>query len=65
MEAVRIKMSNLMKQRIANGELKSYNRSRAEDEIITQLKNVDIDSIPNYIIGGKIFDIYIFRNITY
>jgi len=48
-----------MKQRIANGELKSYNRSRAEDEIISQLKNVGIDSTPNYIIEGKIFDVYV------
>jgi len=59
MEHIRIKMSNLMKQRIANGELKGYNRSKAEDEIIQTLEELNIKVEPNYIIDGKIFDIYI------
>jgi G:T-mismatch repair DNA endonuclease (very short patch repair protein) len=59
MEQIRIKMSNLMKQRIANGELKSYNRSKAEDEIIEILHGLNIKCQPNYIIESKIFDIYI------
>lgn len=59
MEHVRIKMSNLMKQRIANGELKSYNRSKAEDEIIETLCGLNIKCEPNYIIESKVFDIYI------
>ena len=59
MEDVRTKMSILMKQRIANGELKGYNRSKAEDEIITILETLNITCQPNYIIEGKIFDIYI------
>lgn len=58
MEDVRKKMSDIMKTRIANGELKSYNRSKAEDEIILLLKNKYL-VIPNYIIESKIFDIYI------
>jgi len=59
MEHVRIKMSNLMKQRIANGELKSYNRSKAEDEIIEILNDLNVKCEPNYIIESKIFDVYI------
>lgn len=59
MEDVRIKMSNFLKQRWASGELKGYNRSKAEDEIIFQLRNIGIETIPNYLIGSKIFDIYI------
>lgn len=58
MEEVRKKMSNIMKTRIANGELKSYNRSKAEDEIILLLKNKYLVK-PNHIIESKIFDIYI------
>lgn len=59
MEGIRIKMSKLMKERIMNGELKSYNRSKAEDEIINKLSEVGINCEPNYRIGSKIFDIYI------
>lgn len=59
MENVRVKMSNLMKLRIAKGELKGYNRSKAEDEIIEYLRLNNINCEPNYIINGKIFDIYI------
>lgn len=59
MEKVRVKMSELMKQRIANGELSSYNRSKAEDEIIKILTNNGINVIPNFKIGSKIFDIFI------
>ena len=59
MEKVRVKLSDLMKKRISAGELKSYNRSKAEDEIIEILTNLGIQVTPNYIIDGKIFDIYI------
>jgi hypothetical protein len=59
MEHVRIKMSSLMKQRIANGEIRGYIRSKAEDAIINVLNDMDIDVIPNYRVETKIFDIYI------
>jgi hypothetical protein len=59
MENVRIKMSNLMKERIKNGELKSYNRSKAENELISFLLSKNIECIPNLIIGSKIYDLYI------
>jgi hypothetical protein len=59
MEKTRVKLSELMKKRIANGELKSYNRSKAEDEIISRLRELNIICEPNYIIESKIFDIYI------
>jgi hypothetical protein len=47
MEDVRRKMSLLMKQRIANGELRGYNRSKAEDEIIKTLGDLNIKCEPN------------------
>jgi len=59
MEETRVKLSNLMKKRIANGELKSYNRSRAEDEIIKILIDNGINCEPNFLLNGKIFDIFI------
>jgi hypothetical protein len=59
MEETRVKLSNLMKKRYRNGEMKSYNRSKAEDEILDILKMLNIESIPNFLIEGKIFDIYI------
>lgn len=59
MEDVRVKLSNLMKQRIANGEIKGYNRSKAEDEIIEILEKLGIEVIPNFRLESKIFDIYI------
>jgi hypothetical protein len=59
MEKTRVKLSNLMKQRIASGELKSYNRSKAEDELIKILEQNNIDVIPNFLLCGKIFDVYI------
>jgi len=59
MEDVRVKLSNLMKERIANGEISGYNRSKAEDEIIGILKNIGIRVVPNFRIGSKIFDIYV------
>jgi len=59
MEDVRVKMSRLMKKRISSGELKGYNRSKAEDDIIDMLTNMGIVCEPNYIIEGKIFDIHI------
>lgn len=59
MEDVRKKMSALMKKRIANGELKSYCRSKAEDEIIKIIKSKNIHCEPNFYLEGKIFDIYI------
>ena len=59
MEKTRIKLSCLMKERIANGELKSYNRSKAEDELIKILIDNGIACQPNFLLNGKIFDIYI------
>ncbi len=59
MEETRIKLSNLMKKRISNGELKGYNRSKAEDEILIILKNMGLNPEPNFLLEGKIFDIYI------
>lgn len=59
MEKTRVKLSKMMKERIANGEFKSYNRSKAEDEIIEYLKELNIEVEPNFILDGKIFDIYI------
>jgi len=59
MEQTRIKLSNLMKERIAKGKIKSYNRSKAEDEILETLKLLNIESIPNFLLEGKIFDIYV------
>ncbi len=59
MEETRIKLSNLMKQRILNGEIKSYIRSKAEDELIKILENKNIVVKPNFLLEGKIFDLYI------
>jgi len=59
MEKTRVKLSNLMKQRIASGELKGYNRSKAEDELIKILEQNNINVISNFLLCGKIFDIYI------
>lgn len=59
MEETRIKLSNLMKERISLGLLKSYNRSKAEDELILILENKNILVEPNYLLEGKIFDLYI------
>lgn len=59
MEETRIKLSNLMKERISSGLLKSYNRSKAEDELILTLETKNILVEPNYLLEGKIFDLYI------
>ena len=59
MEGVRKKMSDLMKKRISNGELKGYNRSKVEDEIIKTLTDLSIECSPNHIVESKIFDIFI------
>lgn len=59
MEDTRIKMSGLMKQRIANGDIKGYIRSKAEDELINVLVAHNIEVIPNYKIKSKSFDIFI------
>ena len=59
MEKTRIKLRNLMVERISNGEMKGYNRSKAEDEILLILEELKIKSIPNFLIESKIFDIYI------
>ena len=59
MENIRLKMSVLMKQRIVNGEIKGYIRSKAEDELINLLVNQNIEVIPNYKIDSKIFDLFI------
>jgi hypothetical protein len=59
LEYTRLKLSFSMKERISNGTMKGYNRSKAEDEIIEFLIKENIEVIPNYIIEGKIFDIFI------
>lgn len=59
MEETRIKLSNLMKKRISNGELKGYNRSKAEDEILNIIRDMGLECEPNFLIESKIFDIYI------
>jgi hypothetical protein len=59
MDTTRKKLSQLMKQRILNGGIKSYNRSKAEDELIKILNNKKIEVTPNFLIEGKIFDLYI------
>lgn len=48
-----------MKKRIANGELKSFNRSKPEFEIIKYLESINLKVQPSFIIESKIFDIYI------
>jgi hypothetical protein len=48
-----------MKERIANGKLKSYIRSKAEDELIEKLNSINIEVIPNFKIKSKTFDLYI------
>jgi len=59
MEGVRKKMSDIMKKRISNGEIKGYNRSKVEDEIIKTLTDLSIECSPNHIVESKIFDIFI------
>jgi len=59
MENTRLKLSELMKSRINNGEIKGYNRSKAEDEILNYLGSINIEANGNHIVEGKIFDIYI------
>jgi len=59
MEKTRIKLSNLMKERIASGKLKSYNRSKPEFEIIEYLESINLTVTPNFILEAKIFDIYV------
>jgi G:T-mismatch repair DNA endonuclease (very short patch repair protein) len=59
MEGVRKKMSDLMKKRISNGEIKGYNRSKVEDEIIKTLTDLSIECSPSHIVESKIFDIFI------
>lgn len=59
MENTRIKLSNLMKYRHTTGELTSFNRSKAEFEILELLVNHNIEVIPNFKLESKIFDIYI------
>ena len=55
----RKEMSILMKKRIANGEIKGYNVSKAEYEIINNLKNDGIDCTGSFRINSKVYDIYI------
>lgn len=59
MDETREKLSNIMKTRHINGELNSYNRSKAEDEIINKLKEIGIPCEPSFRLEGKIFDIYV------
>ena len=59
MELIRKENSDRMKKRHENGEIKSFNRSKAEDEIIKILENEKIECIPNFRITSKIYDIMI------
>jgi G:T-mismatch repair DNA endonuclease (very short patch repair protein) len=59
MENTRLKLSQMMKNKHANGELKSINRSKAEFEIIDYLESVGIKCEPNHNVESKIFDIYV------
>jgi G:T-mismatch repair DNA endonuclease (very short patch repair protein) len=59
MEKTRLKLSQMMKDKHANGELKSINRSKPEFEIIEYLESINIKCEPSYNVESKIFDIYI------
>lgn len=59
LEPLRAKLSILMTNKIKNGIIKGFNRSKAEDKIIEILINKGIDCIPSFQLGGKIFDIYV------
>lgn len=59
MEETRLKLSQMMKDKHANGELKSINRSKAEFEIIDYLESIGIKCEPSYNVESKIFDIYV------
>ena len=59
MEWLRKKMSDTMKQRIADHGIKGMIRSKAEDELISQLQELNIDCVASYRIESKIADIYI------
>lgn len=59
MEKTRKKLSNLMKERHRKGELKSFNISKAEKEIVNNLKKNGIECVHSFRVDSKIFDIYI------
>ena len=48
-----------LKERINGGKFIGYNRSKAEDELIKTLTENNINCTPNFLLNGKIFDIYI------
>ncbi|MHA2010325.1 MAG: NUMOD3 domain-containing DNA-binding protein [Promethearchaeota archaeon] len=59
MEETRKKLSEIMRAKHRNGELKSFNISKAEIEIVNKLKNEGIECIHSFRIDSKIFDIYL------
>lgn len=59
MDNTRKKLSKTMKDKHLKGELNSFNRSKAEDEIISKLTEMGIQCEPSFRLEGKIFDIYI------
>tara|TARA_R110000803_G_C11917729_1_gene313979 strand:+ start:116 stop:991 length:876 start_codon:yes stop_codon:yes gene_type:complete len=59
MEETRKKLSKMMREKHRNGELKSFNISKAEIEIVNKLKNKNIECIHSFRIDSKIFDIYL------
>lgn len=59
MEETRQKLSNMMIEKHRKGELKSFNISKAEKEIVEKLKIEGVECIHSYRVDSKIFDIYI------
>jgi len=59
MEETRKKLSKIMKEKHRNGELKSFNVSKAEKEIVIEIKKRGIECIHSFRIDTKIFDIYL------
>jgi G:T-mismatch repair DNA endonuclease (very short patch repair protein) len=59
MEETREKLSEIMKEKHRNGELSSFNISKAEKEIVNVLKINGVNCIHSFRVDSKIFDIYI------
>ena len=59
MEKTRKKLSEMMKERHRKGEIKSFNISKAEKEIINELRKNGVECIHSFRIDTKIFDIFI------
>lgn len=55
----RKKLRESMIERHRNGEIKSFNRSKAEFEIIELLEKLNFEVIPNFRIDTKIYDLYL------